>query len=124
MQRRRLQQAAIDALLRRQRGEALSGRTAEDVSALQYARVAAERAVRVPDLGDVLRRPGDALSVAWAKVPFQLGAWGVSDPGVLLTPDDSLFLAGEHLSILQGWQEGAILSAYHAIDGIVARDTA
>ena len=64
------------------------------------------------------------VSVAWPKVPFQLGGWGVSDPGILLTPDDRIFFAGEHLSILQGWQEGAILSAYHAIDGIVARDSA
>ncbi len=63
------------------------------------------------------------ISVAWAKVPFQLGAWGTSDPGILLTPDDSIFFAGEHLSILQSWQEGAILSAYHAIDGIVGRDS-
>jgi monoamine oxidase len=62
---------------------------------------------------------GRGISVAWAKVPFQLGAWGTSDPGVLLTPDDSIFFAGEHLSILQSWQEGAILSAYRAIDGIV-----
>ena len=60
------------------------------------------------------------LSVAWPKVPFQLGAWGVSDPGILLTPDDNIFFAGEHLSILQGWQEGAILSAYQAIDSVVA----
>jgi monoamine oxidase len=67
---------------------------------------------------------GQGISVAWAKVPFQLGAWGTSDPGILLTPDDSIFFAGEHLSILQSWQEGAILSAYHAIDGIVARDSA
>jgi monoamine oxidase len=59
------------------------------------------------------------ISVAWTKVPFQLGAWGVSDPGVLLTPDAPIFFAGEHLSILQSWQEGAILSAYRAIDGIV-----
>lgn len=62
------------------------------------------------------------ISVAWAKVPFQLGAWGTSDPGILLTPDENIFFAGEHLSILQSWQEGAILSAYHAIDLIVARD--
>ena len=62
------------------------------------------------------------ISVAWPKVPFQLGAWGVSDPGILLTPDENIFFAGEHLSILQGWQEGAILSAYHAIDLVVARD--
>ncbi|MEO1202768.1 MAG: FAD-dependent oxidoreductase, partial [Pseudomonadota bacterium] len=61
----------------------------------------------------------NGVSVAWAKVPFQLGAWGVSTPSVLLTPDDRLVYAGEHLSILQGWQEGAILSAYRAIDTIV-----
>jgi monoamine oxidase len=64
------------------------------------------------------------ISVAWAKVPFQLGAWGTSDPGVLLTPDGNIFFAGEHLSILQSWQEGAILSAYRAIDGVVQSHTA
>lgn len=63
------------------------------------------------------------ISVAWSKVPFQLGAWGVSDPGILLTPDENIFFAGEHLSILQGWQEGAILSAYRAIDLVVQSDT-
>jgi monoamine oxidase len=62
------------------------------------------------------------ISVAWNKVPFQLGGWGTSNASVLLTADQNIFFAGEHLSILQGWQEGAILSAYSAIDGIVARD--
>ncbi|MDH5345880.1 MAG: FAD-dependent oxidoreductase, partial [Gammaproteobacteria bacterium] len=60
------------------------------------------------------------ISVAWRNVPFQLGAWGVSSPLVLLTPDERIVFAGEHLSILQGWQEGAILSAYHAIDQVVS----
>lgn len=64
------------------------------------------------------------VSVAWRKVPFALGGWGTSNPNVLLTEDDRFFFAGEHLSILQGWQEGAILSAYSAIDQIVTRDTA
>lgn len=64
------------------------------------------------------------LSVAWPKVPNQLGVWGVSEPGVLTSPDESVYFAGEHLSILQGWQEGAILSAYHSIDQIVQRDLA
>lgn len=63
------------------------------------------------------------ISVAWPKVPYQLGAWGVSTPDILLTPDANVFFAGEHLSILQGWQEGAILSAYHAIDLAVTRDS-
>lgn len=60
------------------------------------------------------------VSVAWSKVPFQLGAWGTSSPVTLLTADENIVFAGEHLSILQGWQEGAILSAYHAIDLVVA----
>ena len=63
------------------------------------------------------------ISVSWPKVPFQLGAWGISDPGVLLTADENIFFAGEHLSILQGWQEGAILSAYNAIELVVQRDS-
>jgi len=54
------------------------------------------------------------------KMPFQLGGWGTSNAATLLTPDDRIVFAGEHLSILQGWQEGAILSAYHAIDAVVA----
>jgi len=62
------------------------------------------------------------ISVAWKNVPFQKGGWGISNPSVLLSADDNIFFAGEHLSILQGWQEGAILSAYSAIDGIVERD--
>lgn len=69
-----------------------------------------------PQFGNEVTR---GLSIAWSKVPLQLGAWGVSTPNVLLTPDDNIVFAGEHLSILQGWQEGAILSAYHAIDTVV-----
>lgn len=60
------------------------------------------------------------VSVAWKKMPFQLGAWGTSNAATLLTPDANIVFAGEHLSILQGWQEGAILSAYHAIDTVVS----
>jgi len=62
------------------------------------------------------------ISVSWPNIPFQKGAWGASDPGLLLTADGNIYFAGEHLSILQGWQEGAILSAYHAINGIVSHD--
>jgi len=72
-----------------------------------------------PEYGNEASR---GISVSWPKVPFQSGAWGTSDPGILLTADENIFFAGEHLSILQGWQEGAILSAYHAIDQVVSRD--
>ena len=72
-----------------------------------------------PEYGNEVAR---GISVSWPKVPFQSGAWGTSDPGILLTADDNIFFAGEHLSLLQGWQEGAILSAYHAIDLVISRD--
>ena len=65
---------------------------------------------------------GSGIAVAWKKMPWVRGGWGTSSPATLLTADDNIFFAGEHLSILQGWQEGAILSAYQAIDGVVARD--
>jgi len=59
------------------------------------------------------------ISVAWKKMPFQLGAWGNSIANTLLMPDANIVFAGEHLSSLQGWQEGAILSAYNAIENVV-----
>ena len=64
------------------------------------------------------------ISVAWNKVPFQLGGWGISTPSTLLQADDAIVFAGEHLSTLQGWQEGAVVSAYAAIDQVVQRDLA
>jgi monoamine oxidase len=64
------------------------------------------------------------ISVSWPKVEFQLGAWGLSDPGILREADGQVYFAGEHVSSLQGWQEGAVQSAYRAIDGIVQRDQA
>jgi monoamine oxidase len=65
----------------------------------------------------------NGISISWPKVPYQLGAWGQSDPGILTTADANIYFAGEHLSSLQGWQEGAIVSAYNAIDKIVTRDS-
>ena len=61
------------------------------------------------------------ISVAWRNIPFQLGAYGLSSASTLLNPDDNIIFAGEHLSILKGWQEGAILSAYHAINEITKK---
>jgi monoamine oxidase len=62
------------------------------------------------------------ISVSWPQMPFQLGAWGDSDPGILRHADGQVHFAGEHVSDLQGWQEGAVQSAYHAIEAIVQRD--
>ena len=63
------------------------------------------------------------ISIAWKNIPFQLGAYGRSSASTLLTPDDNIFFAGEHLSTLKGWQEGAILSAYHSINEIVKKSS-
>jgi monoamine oxidase len=65
------------------------------------------------------------VAVAWAKVPFSRGGWCEWSEDnkrnaypVLLEPDGPLFLAGEHLSNVPGWQEGSILSAHTAVAAI------
>lgn len=62
------------------------------------------------------------ISVSWHKVPFVLGCYGIWDnkdrdyePAVTMEPEERIVLAGEHLSYLPAWQEGAILSALDAI---------
>ena len=63
-----------------------------------------------------------SFSIAWHRVPFNLGGWAQwSDEArkdaypTLLEPDGRLYLAGEHLSYLTGWQEGGIESAWQQI---------
>lgn len=71
----------------------------------------------------VPRRLG--LSIAWHNVPFQEGGWANWDGvnpvhyNTLLDPDKRVFVAGDQVSYLPGWQEGAMLSAQHVIRGIV-----
>src|ERR1700680_1210114 len=69
---------------------------------------------------------GNGVSVAWPNIRFTLGAW-VSWGGtrgqyypVLLKGDHNgrILFAGEHMSYLNGWQEGAVLSAHCVIDQI------
>ncbi len=67
----------------------------------------------------------DGVSVAWPNVPYNLGGWANWTPeqkaGIyrtLLEPDGPIYLVGEHLSNLTGWQEGAILSAHRAVEKI------
>lgn len=64
------------------------------------------------------------LSIAWQNVPYQLGGWaddwGCDNqiPDALLNADGRFWVAGDQVSYLSGWQEGAVLSAHHAIRGI------
>lgn len=69
-----------------------------------------------------------AFSKSWHLDPHNLGGWAEwSDEGrqsaypVLCEPDGRIYLAGEHLSYLTGWQAGAIESAWQQISKLHAR---
>jgi monoamine oxidase len=72
-----------------------------------------------PGHGHELERP---MAIAWSKVPYTLGIAArytvEHDPNyaVLSDPDGPFYFAGEHLSHVGAWQEGAILSARRAIN--------
>ena len=68
------------------------------------------------------RYAGAAVSVAWRDMPYQRGGWLEGEPGerrqlveALSEPDWPYVLAGDYLSELSGWQEGAVLSAQAAV---------
>lgn len=78
-----------------------------------------------PELEGEVSRP---LSVAWQNVPYSAGAfahWEDSERAlvypILSRPDGRVYLAGEHLSYLSSWQEGAVQSAHHAVAGLHER---
>jgi monoamine oxidase len=74
-----------------------------------------------PGRGKELESP---MAIAWSKVPYSLGIaarYRTDDDGnyaVLSEPDGPFYFAGEHLSHIGAWQEGAILSARRAINMI------
>jgi monoamine oxidase len=68
------------------------------------------------------------VSVAWSKIPFSAGAFIEWSPEqrrdlypLLLAGDGPFRFAGEHVSYVTGWQEGALLSAHVAIAAIADR---
>ena len=68
---------------------------------------------------NALRR---AFSIAWHRVPYNLGGWSewteearATAYPMLCQPDGRIYLAGEHLSYLNGWQEGAIEVAWQQV---------
>jgi len=77
-----------------------------------------------PGRGKELEKP---MAVAWAKVPYSLGIaarYRSADDGnytQLNQPDGPFYFAGEHLSQIGAWQEGAVLSARRAINMIDQR---
>ena len=62
------------------------------------------------------------VSIAWQKMPYQLGGWANEDEEsfgplieVLAQPQGRLHLAGDQVTWWSGWQEGAILAALAAV---------
>jgi monoamine oxidase len=71
---------------------------------------------------------GKGASVAWSKVPFTGGAWADwSDAAwrdaypTLLNGQGPFYFAGEHMSYMNGWLEGAVRSAHDIVERIAAR---
>jgi monoamine oxidase len=62
------------------------------------------------------------VCVCWGRIPYNLGSWiHVQEPKMYagyeraIQSDDPIFLAGDHMSHIVGWQEGAALSAHRAV---------
>jgi monoamine oxidase len=87
---------------------------------LDASRVAVE--TLHPGRSHLLEKP---IYISWAKIPYSLGCFAnnrvPSSAGPYLQlekPQGRTYFAGDYLSHLVGWQEGAILSAHHAIERI------
>ena len=68
------------------------------------------------------------VAVAWAKLPFTGAAWAqwsretrTGYYAKLLRGDGPFLFAGEHMSYITGWQEGAVRSAHYTLQDIAAR---
>jgi len=62
------------------------------------------------------------VSIAWHKMPYQLGGWANEDEEtfgplieVLAKPQGRLHLAGDQVTWWTGWQEGAVIAAQAAV---------
>jgi monoamine oxidase len=97
--------------------EALSAKPLSEQFALSRAAIHGLH----PGHGKDLETP---IGIAWSKMPYSLGNTARWKPGqeqlyaLLDTPDGPFYFAGEHLSHIGGWQEGAILSAHRAVRAI------
>jgi monoamine oxidase len=65
---------------------------------------------------------GHGVSVAWTRIPFNRAAYAgwtaatrKAHYATLLQPDGPFYFAGEHVSYITAWQEGAVRSAHYAI---------
>ena len=67
------------------------------------------------------------VSRSWLKTPFQKGGWPKSrhkSPEALQRPDGAIYFAGDQVTGLPGWQEGAALAAHAVVNAIHERTMA
>ncbi len=76
-----------------------------------------------PGIGKVLQHP---ISIVWHRQRLAAGVWpkwkhGFADPAFksLLKAEGRTFLAGDQISELPGWQEGAAMSAQRVVGKII-----
>jgi monoamine oxidase len=77
---------------------------------------------------DAPRFLGQGVSVAWKNIPYTRSGWS-EWPGearathfpVLLKGDGPYLFAGEHMSFITGWQEGAVRSTHKVLEEIAGR---
>ena len=96
------------------------GALASTQAKLDASRAAVEKLH--PGRSHLLSKP---IYVSWSRIPYSLGAFAnnrhtVCDPAYvqLDKPQGRTYFAGDYLSHLVGWQEGAVLSAHHAIERV------
>ncbi len=85
-----------------------------DLPAAQRIRLALEQGEKIhPGYG---RMVSAGISRSWSRAPYFEGGWSVSEPAPLLQrPDGPFLFAGDYLSRMPGWMEGAIASSHAAL---------
>jgi monoamine oxidase len=71
---------------------------------------------------------GHGVSVAWKNIPYTRSGWAewsrearATQFPLLLKGDGPYLFAGEHMSFITGWQEGAVRSAHKVLGDIAER---
>jgi monoamine oxidase len=71
---------------------------------------------------------GHGASVAWPNIPFSEGGWcdwndedRKTKYPLLVAGEGPFLFAGDHVSYISGWQEGAVQSAHYAIEQLTAK---
>lgn len=103
-----------------------------------FATKSLEERLEIALQGGELLHPGNyrkhlerGVSISWRKVKYSSGAtahWSdearKNEYPVLLEPDGPYYFAGEYLSYINGWQEGAVRSAHYAVDKLAQHASA